>query len=459
LAVLNKNHFIILVAPNISEHMGGEAIKALELFKHFKEINPNTVQITHARNRVEVTEALKLKDVYFIEDDWLTLFMWTSVILRPLINVYFSKNAVKFAEKFAKKLKLDPKTTIIHQTGPNSPVLPRAISKTYLNTFGPINGNIYYPKGLRHKETWVEKVRRSMHMPLQVLHSRFFNSLKNADMIFVAGGERTKQSLKVGGCLSDIMVDTIDSGVSDSLLDRPRVKHHGINYRFIHFGRVVKFKCTDVLIKSLTKTKNPIILDIVGYGPEQANCKKLVAALGLEDRVHFDDWRERDALFDSFDEYRGVILPSIGDSNGMAVQEAMAHGLPPICLNWGGPQILIEHGVDGILIEPLSEGQIIEELAFYLDHLSENEHMAEILSMAAHQKSESWRWSSIASEWMKHYDAFDHRIEAESYYDPHINDSNLAVDFIHNKTTNYQLVKNTFKVEIIDEYDDFKHIN
>jgi glycosyltransferase involved in cell wall biosynthesis len=457
LVVLHKDNFIILVAPNISEHMGGEAIKALELFKHFKKINSNTIQITHARNRVEVTNDLKLNDVYFVEEDWVSLFLWKSVFLRPFMNVNFSRKAVKIAEKLAKSFNVDPKTTIIHQTGPNSPVLPRAISKVYLNTFGPINGNIYYPKALRHKESLVEKIRRSLHMPLQILHSRFFTSLKNADMIFVAGGKRTKDSLKVGGCLSDIMVDTIDSGVADSLLDRPRIKHQGNNYRFIHFGRIVKFKCTDILIKSLAKTKNPIILDIVGYGPEQAKCKRLVASLGLENRVNFCDWREREALFDSFNEYRAVVLPSIGDSNGMAVQEAMAHGLPAICLNWGGPQMLIDHSIDGILIDPLSENQIIEELAFYLDNLSENAQAAESLSIRAHQKSQSWRWSEIASAWMKHYDTLDHRVEVETYYDN--NNCKETSDLFGNVSTRQQLLKSKVKVEIIDEYEDFKHIN
>ena len=400
---MDKNKLLILIAPNVGEQMGGEAIKALQIFQQYKKIHANTIQITHERNRAEIGR-LKLEDVYFVNDNRLSIFLWKSVVLRLLLNVQFSKQAVALAESIAKKRGLDANTVIVHQTEPNSPVTPREISKKHANVFGPINGNIYYPKIYQHKESLFETFRRVLHLPLQKINAIFFRNLSKADLIFVAGGSRTADSLVAGGCARDKFVDTLDCGIKDKILDRPKIKHDGVNYKFIHFGRLIFVKCTFLIIKSLAKTKNPVCLDVVGEGPELEACQQLVEDLGLEDRVKFLGWRANDKLIDSLSQYRGVVFPSIGDSNGIAVQEAMALGLPPICLDWGGPQLLIDHTLDGYLIKPTSEDYITTKMAEYMDLLSKDAELAETFSTASRKKASNWRWSAVAKEWLTHYD-------------------------------------------------------
>jgi glycosyltransferase involved in cell wall biosynthesis len=120
--------------------------------------------------------------------------------------------------------------------------------------------------------------------------------------------------------------------------------------------------------------------------------------------VRFLDWYESHAaLFDSFKDYRGVVLPSIEDANGIVIQEAMALGLPAICLNWGGPQLLVDHEINGYLISPKSKDFILEELARCMDRLGENGALAESFSISGREKAEIWRWSRIAETWMNNY--------------------------------------------------------
>lgn len=396
---------IILVATNVSEQMGGEGIKALQIFQQYKKIHSNTIQITHERNKSELKDRLKLGDVYFVEDNFVSIFLWKSVVFRLLLDVWFSKKAVQLAEKIAAERSFEGQLTVIHQTEPNSPVAPRAISNKFFNVFGPINGNIYYPKIFQHKEKLPARFRRIMHFPLQRLNRIFFKNLSKADLIFVAGGARTMDSLVYGGCAKKILLETLDCGVNDHVLDRPRIQHKGENYQYIHFGRLVFHKCTFLIIESLLKTKNNVCLDIVGTGPELANCKQLVKDLGLEGRVRFLGWYTNHAeLFDSFNQYRGVVLPSIEDANGIVIQEAMAVGLPPVCLDWGGPQLLIDHNTNGYLIEPKSVDYITTELAEHLDTLGSNGKLAEAFSIASRNKAENWRWSIVAKEWIGYYE-------------------------------------------------------
>lgn len=447
---MRYNQNIILIAPNVSKQLGGEAIKALQTFTHYKAINPNTHQITHARNRAELTHDLHLDNIHFVKEDWFDKFLWFSFVFRNFLNVWFSYKAVKLAEQLADDMRFDSSNTVIHQTGPNSPVVPRTLSKKYLNTFGPINGNIYYPKPFRDRETVFESLRRLLHMPAQLINSRFFRSLKNADLIFIAGGKRTEDSLKVGGCLSDNMVDTVDCGLEDTMFEQPRIEHDGENHRFVHYGRLVNFKCTDLVIKSLVKTQSSIKLDIIGSGPELNKCKKLVRALGLENRVKFIDWVEHSELYDVLKKYRGMVLPSIGDSNGIVVQEAMAYGLPVISLDWGGPQMLIEHGVDGYLIKPSSEDFVVDQMAQFMDEMAADGSKVEAMSIAARQKATQWRWSEVAQQWIGYY----HNL-VTSLANPL--DYVSPLDLHAQSITKVAAVKNTDIID--DEFDDLGQVN
>src|SRR5216683_3199554 len=81
----NQNLLVILIAPNVSEQMGGEAIKALQIFREIKKLHPRTIQITHERCRPELTDRLRLTDVYYVSDTWLSVSLWKSKIFRAFI--------------------------------------------------------------------------------------------------------------------------------------------------------------------------------------------------------------------------------------------------------------------------------------------------------------------------------------------------------------------------------------
>lgn len=387
---------VFLVAPNVSEQMGGEAMKALHIFRETRKINPDVIQITHARNRAEVEERLQIDAVEFIEDTWVSRLLWRVRPLRLLLNPWFSYKAVKLAEKLA-----GGSDCVIWQTEPNSPVAPRALSRTHLNVMGPINGNIYYPATFRQHESTLARWRRRTHMPLQRLQRAIYSSIGRADLILVAGGERTRASLVTAGCTTGQMRDTFDCGVDQALLDQPRIEHSGENFRFVQFGRLVFHKGTALVIEALKHTDPRIGLDIVGRGPELERCMALAEALKLGDRVRFLDWYpRREDLLATLPAYRGMVLPTLEDANGMVVQESMAMGLPSICLDWGGPQLLIEHGVSGFLVAADDAARIPQGLARHMDSLALDGALAERVSLASRVRAEAWRWSTLAREWL-----------------------------------------------------------
>jgi glycosyltransferase involved in cell wall biosynthesis len=405
-SALMTNRLIILIAPNVSEQMGGEAIKALQILREIKKLHPRTIQITHERCKSELSDRLGLEGIYYVNDTLLSVSLWKSKIFRALLDPWFCLKALRMAEQISAAEGMTGNSVIIHQTEPNSPVMPRFVSARHSNVFGPVNGNIYYPKIFRKNESLSASLRRTFHMKIQFVNRMFFHGLSWADAVLYAGGSRTRSSLEAGGCPSRILFDSVDCGVSDEILDRARITQAGTNLNFVHYGRLVFHKGTAIAIESLTKTTLPICLDIIGDGPEFDRCKELVSRLELQDRVKFKAWfPSHKDLINSLSKYRGVVLPSIEDANGLVVQEAMALGLPAVCLNWGGPQLLVENGISGYLIEPQSRESIISDIASGLDKLASDSTLAESFSVSAKNRAETWRWSKIAASWLTMYEA------------------------------------------------------
>jgi glycosyltransferase involved in cell wall biosynthesis len=84
----------------------------------------------------------------------------------------------------------------------------------------------------------------------------------------------------------------------------------------------------------------------------------------------------------------------------MVVQEAMALGLPAICLDWGGPQLLIEDGVNGYLVPAGEPDRIAADLAERMQRLAADGDLAERMSVAARQQAQAWRWDRTAQQWL-----------------------------------------------------------
>src|SRR5580692_7944665 len=114
--LMPNNPRIILIAPNVSEQMGGEAIKALQIYTEIKSLHPDTIQITHERCEAELTGRLKLLGIEYVRDTAIARVIWKSVVFRPLLDVWFSAKAVALAERIASSIRASDRKVIIHQT-------------------------------------------------------------------------------------------------------------------------------------------------------------------------------------------------------------------------------------------------------------------------------------------------------------------------------------------------------
>lgn len=393
--------FVILVAPNVSENMGGEAIKALQIYLEFERAGVRLHQITHERVKAELDRNFPEMRVTYVKDSLVQVMLDRIRPLSPLLGIIFLWRATRMARMLAEA---NP-GAVIHFTAPVSPILPYFRLKSQRMVIGPLNGNIHYPKAFRGLEPLSYKIRRWAHPILQRLLRFGPHGKQRADALLVSGGERTYQSLRMCGCRDSQFVDSNDSGVLDRLAESPRVSHRGVNLRFFQNGRLVCHKGTDLVIKALKLTANPVEFEVIGRGDQLPHLQALTAKLGLQERVHFIEWLpDHRELADKLRGYRALVFPSLAEANGIVVQEAMVLGLPVIALNWGGPAALVTPET-GVLIEPLGEEHVVRELAGAMDRLSQDGGLADRMAVAARERAlrDGYLWSGIAADLIRLY--------------------------------------------------------
>lgn len=394
--------FVILIAPNVSDQMGGEAIKALQTCLELQKRNLPYHQITHERVRRIMGEKFPQIPVSFVAETPVQAFLWKSVILRPLVKLIFQRNAAKVATEL---LKQHP-GAVVHYTSPVSPVLPAFVIPGAKVVMGPINGNIYYPPAFQDRESWTDWFRRVSHPALQFFHKLFFRGKQSADVLLISSNsERTRRSLRMAGCRESQFEGTIDSGIENRLFELPLARHEGQNLRFVHNGRLVDHKGADLAIKSVAKTKLPITMTVIGRGVERPKLIQLAKDLKIEDRIEFIEWIEdHSKVAETLQQFRAFVFPSLAEANGIVVQEAMTLGIPVIALDWGGPALLVTPEC-GYLVKPDSDDYVTTEIAKAMDTLAADGDLATRMGEAgrARARAEGYLWSDLIGHWIRVY--------------------------------------------------------
>jgi glycosyltransferase involved in cell wall biosynthesis len=123
-------------------------------------------------------------------------------------------------------------------------------------------------------------------------------------------------------------------------------------------GRLIAWKGVHLAIRALAELPEWRLL-VCGTGTQEARLRALAAELGLDDRIDFLGWQERDEVLRLMRESADVLVfPSLHDEAGMVVVEAGASGLPVVCLDRGGPPAL-----GGLAVPAGSEAQTVRGLA------------------------------------------------------------------------------------------------
>jgi glycosyltransferase involved in cell wall biosynthesis len=91
-------------------------------------------------------------------------------------------------------------------------------------------------------------------------------------------------------------------------------------------SRLAREKNVDLLIDALAICRTPVRMIIAGDGPEREALQQRAAARGVSDRVTFLGQIERDALPDMYANADAFVFPSVTETQGLVLAEALAAG-------------------------------------------------------------------------------------------------------------------------------------
>lgn len=123
---------------------------------------------------------------------------------------------------------------------------------------------------------------------------------------------------------------------SDPLRSRPADTHKVALFA----GRLVAWKGARLAVEALALLPDWRLI-VLGSGPDEPGLRALAKRLNVADRVEFRGWvPHAEVLRAMRDDVDLMVLPSMHDEGSFAVAEALAAGLPVVCLDRGGPPVV-----------------------------------------------------------------------------------------------------------------------
>jgi len=163
---------------------------------------------------------------------------------------------------------------------------------------------------------------------------------------------------------------------------------------FMSVGRLIHWKGFHLALRALAAAGlNESRYLIVGDGPDRKRLEGVARDLGVMSRVRFTGTLSRQETLRVLGDAHVLVHPSLHDSGGWVCLEAMAAGKPVICLDLGGPAVMVTEET-GIKVSARTPEQVIADLSSALRRLAEDPGLRISMGAAARKRVEeqfSWR--------------------------------------------------------------------
>jgi glycosyltransferase involved in cell wall biosynthesis len=171
--------------------------------------------------------------------------------------------------------------------------------------------------------------------------------------------------------------------------------------RLLFVGNMLPLKGLPYLLQALQRLKmngrDDFVLDVVGQGPHRSEYETLADTLGLSAHVAFHGSQPREAVARFMRACDFFVLPTLYETFGIVVIEALASGKPVIASHTSGPREILNEKL-GILVPPQDSAALASAIDHMLDHFQEYDPAA--LHAYAH---EHYGHEAVLNQWTAIY--------------------------------------------------------
>lgn len=275
---------------------------------------------------------------------------------------------------------------------------------------GPLGGGERAPLRLRKYYSWAGKFNDALRDSVNAL-SKFDPWLcqmySKASHIFM----KTPQSLDwlpkryqhKASCMLEIGVDQRTIAITEKAILTSRQK----SLHVLYVGRFIYWKGMDLGLRAIARMREngtQVRITMIGQGPAQDDWQQIIAEFKLGDSVTWIPWMKQADLLAAYQTFDLLLFPSMHDSSGNVALEAMASGLPVVCLDLGGPAQIVNANCGRVVpVDGLNADQVIDGLAAALTEIARNPDIASNLRKGALARVREFSWQNVVGEvWGPH---------------------------------------------------------
>ena len=329
---------------------------------------------------------------------------WTTATAVGLLtNWYFERLVWKrfSAQIRARQFDLVHRLTPLSPTTP-SPLAPLCARAGIPFVLGPLNGGVPWPSGFeserRREKEWLSYVRE-----LYRLVPGYRRTRDSAAAIVVGSRDTLAQ---MGAAWRSKCVYIPENGYEPARFavapERPPMPP----LRVVFVGRLVPYKGADMLLAAAAPLVRDgrVRVDIIGDGPEMPGLRQLVEREQLGAGVGFAGWLPHRELAARMAQAHVLGFPSIREFGGAVVLEAMALGVVPVVVDYGGPGELVTAST-GLKVALGTRPQIIARMRECLERLATAPDLVAKLGRAAQSRAAGqFSWDAKARQMLEVYE-------------------------------------------------------
>jgi glycosyltransferase involved in cell wall biosynthesis len=188
----------------------------------------------------------------------------------------------------------------------------------------------------------------------------------------------------------------------DTGLFTPATRDDRSSLRLLAVGNLTAIKGHRILIDAmapLVERYPTVSLDIVGDGDLRQDLEAQAQARGVRSHVRFHGRLSRDAVAQRMRTADVLVLPSLWETQGCVLLEAMSSGLPVVASRVGGTPESVDAS-NGQLVEPGSAAALVDGIARVVEGLDGYD------AQAMHRRAEErYGYEAVAQMWTDVYEA------------------------------------------------------
>jgi len=267
--------------------------------------------------------------------------------------------------------------------------------------FGPIGGGEYLPPALLRsapRNAKIYEFLRSAANRIAAVDPLVRSTFHHASLILC----KTQETMAaVPLRMRKKCICLVEVGIDPALLakfpsagsERPQ---------FLFAGRLVYWKGIHLIFHALKQVRQDIPdakLTIVGVGKDRTWLQAMAQHCGVDDSVEWTGWIPQEKLIQLYGRYTAFVFPSLHDSSGNVVVEAIAQGVPVICLDLGGPgAILPENCGFKIAARECTEEQVVAALADAMRELACDSVLRREIAANALAAAQRLTWHAVVRQ-------------------------------------------------------------